>query len=619
MDDAHIWMENLSDERVLKFIEEENRRFREFIGDLPERLIDEVRKHYYLPNVWGARITKKGTFVKINESEKQLIKLLETGEAVVDSRMLEEELSDEILLQSFTADREGKRLAYNFSIGGSDEGTTRIIDVETGELLEEIRPSLRNIVFLDEGYYFARFYRKERTPDGMEPPAERIFLKKGDGEVMVFGEGLGPGYFMNLQRSTDEKMAMLTVTFGWNRAGIYLGPIDEPEKWEKAYSSDVPAYPIDVIGGRLYIYTREGGGLGKVIAIKNGKVREVIPEDGFPLEWAVIVNGKILAGYLVHASSKLRVFTLEGDSVEEISFEMPAQVYPLDNDGKKALLRYESFTVPYRLYRFGDGLELVDGVEIEGEFEVGEDFAVSKDGTRVHYFMVRKKGAKSGRAWVFGYGGFNIALTPRFVPQVVPFIERGGSFVMANLRGGSEYGEEWHRQGMREKKQNVFDDFIAVLEKLKGEGYRVAAWGRSNGGLLVSAVLTQRPDVMDAALIGYPVIDMLRFHRLYIGSVWIPEYGDPDNPEDREFLLRYSPYHNIDPNKKYPPTLIYTGLHDDRVHPAHALKFAKKLRDIGAPVYLRVETKSGHMGASPETRIRELADLLAFVIKTLTF
>ncbi|WP_456453477.1 prolyl oligopeptidase family serine peptidase [Thermococcus sp.] len=618
MDDAHIWMENLSDERVLKFIEEENRRFREFIGDLPERLIDEVRKHYYLPNIWGAWITKKGTFVKINESGKQLIKLLETGEVVVDSGMLEEELGDEILLQSFTADREGKRLAYNFSIGGSDEGTTRIIDVETGELLEEIRPSLRNIVFLDEGYYFARFYRKERTPDGMEPPAERIFLKKGDGEVMVFGGGLGPGYFMNLQRSTDGKMAMLTVTFGWNRADIYLGPIDEPEKWEKAYSSDVPAYPIDVIGGRLYIYTREGGGLGKVIAIKNGKVREIIPEDGFPLEWAVIVNGKILAGYLVHASSKLRVFTLEGDSVEEISFEMPAQVYPLDTDGKNTLLRYESFTVPYRLYRFGEGLELVDRVEVEGEFEVGEDFAVSKDGTRVHYFMVRKKGAKSKRAWVFGYGGFNIALLPRFVPQVIPFIERGGTFAMANLRGGSEYGEEWHRQGMREKKQNVFDDFIAVLEKLKGEGYRVAAWGRSNGGLLVSAVLTQRPDVMDAALIGYPVIDMLRFHRLYIGSVWIPEYGDPDNPEDREFLRRYSPYHNVK-KQKYPPTLIYTGLHDDRVHPAHALKFAKKLRDIGAPVYLRVETKSGHMGASPETRIRELAELLAFVIKTLAF
>ena len=617
MEDPYLWMENLNDERVLKFIEEENKRFRKFIGDLPEKLINDVRKYYYLPNIWEAQITKRGTFVKINEAGRQLIKLLETGEIIVDSKKLEEELGDEVLLQGFTADRDGKRLAYNFSIGGADEGITRIIDLKTGETIEEIKPSLWNIVFLDDGYYFARFYRKEKTPDGMEPPAERIFLKKGEEEVMVFGEGFGSGYFMNLHKSTDGKWAMLTVTFGWNKADIYLGPIDEPEKWRKVYSSDVPAHPIDVINGKFYIYTREGKGLGKVIAIKNDKAEEIIPENEFPLEWAVIVNDKLLAGYLIHASSRLKVFTLDGKLIEEISFEMPAQIYPLDTDGKQVLLRYESFTVPYRLYRFREGLELIDGIEVKGEFEVSEDFAVSKDGTRVHYFMVKKKGAKSNKAWAFGYGGFNIALLPRFIPQVIPFIERGGTFVMANLRGGSEYGEEWHRQGMRENKQNVFDDFIAVLEKLKSEGYKVAAWGRSNGGLLVSAVLTQRPDLMDAALIGYPVIDMLRFHKLYIGSVWIPEYGNPDDPNDREFLLKYSPYHNVDPNKEYPPTLIYTGLHDDRVHPAHALKFAKKLKDVGAPVYLRVETKSGHMGASPETRIKELADLLAFAVKVL--
>ncbi|WP_324735764.1 prolyl oligopeptidase family serine peptidase [Thermococcus sp. SY098] len=616
MEDPYLWMENLNDRRVLKFIEEENKRFREFIGDLPEKLIDDVRNYYYLPSIWEAQITKRGTFVKINEAGRQLIKLLETGEIIVDSKKLEEELGDEVLLQGFTVDRDGKRLAYNFSIGGADEGVTRIVDPKTGEIIEEIEPSLWNIVFLDDGHYFARFYRKEKTPDGMEPPAERIFLKKGEDEIMVFGEGFGSGYFMNLHKSTDGKWAMLTVTFGWNKADIYLGPIDEPEKWRKVYSSDVPAHPIDVINGKLYIYTRKGKGFGKVIAIENGKVEEIIPEDEFLLEWAVIVNDKILAGYLVHASSKLKVFTLDGKLIEEISFEMPAQVYPLDTDGEQVLLRYESFTVPYRLYRFRDKLGLIDEVKVEGEFEVSEDFATSKDGTRVHYFMVKKKGTKSDKAWVFGYGGFNIALLPRFVPQVVPFIERGGTFVMANLRGGSEYGEEWHRQGMRENKQNVFDDFIAVLEKLKRGGYKVAAWGRSNGGLLVSAVLVQRPDIIDAALIGYPVIDMLRFYKLYIGSVWIPEYGNPDDPKDKEFLLKYSPYHNVKP-QKYPPTLIYTGLHDDRVHPAHALKFTKKLKDVGAPVYLRVETKSGHMGASPETRIKELADLLAFVVKVL--
>ncbi|CAB50058.1 prolyl oligopeptidase family serine peptidase [Pyrococcus abyssi] len=611
MEDPYIWMENLQDERVLKIVEEENRRFRELVGELSDKLFPEVWEYFSQPSIGMARITKRGIIVSYSEKDRVTVRWL-GGEVIVDSKELEKELNDEVLLQGFTTDEDGKRLAYSFSIGGSDEGITRIIDLETGELLEEIKPSVWNIVFLDKGYYFARFYRKEKTPDGVNPPAERIFWKDEEGERMVFGEGLTSGYFMSLRKSTDGKFAMLTLTYGWNKAEIYLGPIDKPEEWKKVYSADVPAEPIDVIDGKLYILTKEGKGLGKVIAVKDSEVEEIIPEGEFPLEWAVIVKDKILAGRLVHASHKLEVYNLKGEKISEVEFDFPGSLYPLDKDDERALLRYTSFTVPYRIYEFKDELKIVEERKVEGNFKVEEDFAISKDGTRVHYFIV--KGEKDEKkAWVFGYGGFNISLTPRFFPQVIPFLKRGGIFVMANLRGGSEYGEEWHRAGMRENKQNVFDDFIAVLEKLKKEGYKVAAWGRSNGGLLVSATLVQRPDVMDVALIGYPVIDMLRFHKLYIGSVWIPEYGNPDDPKDREFLLKYSPYHNVRP-QEYPPTLIYTGLHDDRVHPAHALKFFMKLKEVNAPVYLRVETKSGHMGASPETRARELTDLLAFVL-----
>ncbi|MFA4647088.1 prolyl oligopeptidase family serine peptidase [Pyrococcus kukulkanii] len=614
MEDPYLWMENLQDERVLKLIEEENRRFRKFVGELSDELFSEVWEYFSIPTVGSARITKRGVIVSTREKDRQVIRWL-NGEVIVDSKELEKEIGDEVLLQGFTTDREGKRLAYSFSIGGADEGTTRIIDLETGEVIEEITPSAWNIVFLGNGYYFARFYRKEKTPDGINPPAERLFWKDEEGEKMVFGEGLGSGYFMELSKSSDEKYAMLTVTYGWNKAEIYLGPIDKPEEWKKVYSAEVPAEPIDVVDGKLFILTKEGKGLGKIIALKDGQVEEVVPEGQFPLEWAVIVRDKIVAGRLVHASHRIEVYTLNGKKVREFTFDFPGSVYPLDKDNERVILRYESFTVPYRIYELKDELRLIDEKRIEGNFKVEEDFAISKDGTRVHYFIV--KGEKEEKkAWVFGYGGFNISLTPRFFPQVIPFIKRGGVFAMANLRGGSEYGEEWHRSGMRENKQNVFDDFIAVLSKLKAEGYKVVAWGRSNGGLLVAATLVQRPDVMDAALIGYPVIDMLRFHKLYIGSVWIPEYGNPDDPKDREFLLKYSPYHNVKP-QWYPPILIYTGLHDDRVHPAHALKFFMKLKEVNAPVYLRVETKSGHMGASPETRARELTDLLAFVMRAL--
>ena len=615
MEDPYLWMENLQDERVLKIVEEENKHFKDFVGELSDELFPEVWEYYSMPALYTAKLTEKGIIAMYKERDRQVIRWL-GGETIVDSKELEKELNDEVLLQGFTADKSGRFLAYSFSIGGADEGITRIVNIESGEILEEFRPSVWNVTFLEKGYYFSRFYRHGETPDGVKAPAVRLFFRDNNGERMVFGKGLGSGYFLSLRKSTDRKWAMLTVTFGWNRADIYIGPIDAPDQWEKVYSAEVPAEPIDVVNGKLYVLTREGKGLGKVIAIEGENVTEVIREGEFPLEWAVIIGDKILAGRLVHASHRLEVYSLDGEKLDEITFDLPGSVYPLDTDGRRVLLRYESFTVPYRLYEFDGGLKLLERQEVGGEFKVEEDFAVSKDGTKIHYFHV--KGREDGKkVWVFGYGGFNISLTPRFFPPMMPFLQRGGSFAMANLRGGSEYGEEWHKAGMRENKRNVFDDFIAVLEKLKGEGYKVAAWGRSNGGLLVSATLTQRPDVMDSALIGYPVIDMLRFHKLYIGSVWVPEYGNPDDPKDREFLLKYSPYHNVKP-KSYPPTLIYTGLHDDRVHPAHALKFFMKMKEVGAPVYLRVETKSGHMGASPETRAKELTDLLAFVVKTLS-
>ncbi|WP_297421830.1 prolyl oligopeptidase family serine peptidase [Thermococcus sp.] len=615
MEDPYVWMENLSDDRVLRFVEEENKRFRGFVGELSDELFPEVWKYYSMPVIYGSNLTEKGVLAMYKERDRQIIRWLGGG-VIVDSKELEKELDDEVLLQGFTADKSGKMLTYSFSIGGADEGITRIVNLETGRVIEEFKPSIRNVVFTKNGYYFSRFYRHGETPDGVKSPAVRLFFRDGNGERMVFGEGLGSGYFVSLRKSMDGKWAMLTVTFGWNSAEIYIGPIDAPKRWEKVYSAKVPAEPIDVVNGKLYILTREGKGLGKVVAVGGENVTKVIAEGEFPLEWAVIAGDRILAGRLVHASHGIEIYSLEGEKLNEITFDLPGSVYPLDTDGKRVLLRYESFTIPYLLYEFDGKLKLVEKQEVEGDFRVEEDFAVSKDGTRIHYFHVKGK-EDNKRVWVFGYGGFNISLTPRFFPQVIPFIRHGGSFAMANLRGGSEYGEEWHRAGMRENKQNVFDDFIAVLSKLKGEGYKVAAWGRSNGGLLVSATLSQRPEVMDSALIGYPVIDMLRFHKLYIGGVWVPEYGNPDDSKDREFLLKYSPYHNVKP-KSYPPTLVYTGLHDDRVHPAHAFKFFMKMKEAGASVYLRVETKSGHMGASPETRARELTDLLAFVVRTLS-
>jgi len=217
----------------------------------------------------------------------------------------------------------------------------------------------------------------------------------------------------------------------------------------------------------------------------------------------------------------------------------------------------------------------------------------------------------------YGYGGFGISLTPGYRPFIEALVRSGFAFVQANLGGGREEGEAWHRAGMLENKRRVFEDYAAVAEHLKMLGCKVAGWGGSNGGLLIGAVETMWPHLLDAALIGYPVLDMLRYHKLYIGRVWVPEYGDLEDPKMRQYLLSYSPYHNIPRDRKLPPTLVYTGLHDDRVHPGHKLKYAAKARKYGRPVYLRVETRSGHSGATAEVKAEEMADMLAFLVKVL--
>jgi prolyl oligopeptidase len=278
---------------------------------------------------------------------------------------------------------------------------------------------------------------------------------------------------------------------------------------------------------------------------------------------------------------------------------------------------YESFLIPYRICLLeGEKLTVLASREIRGDFAVEDLWVRSKDGTPIHVFRVGKRNSNLKNALVWGYGGFSIALTPSFHPDVMPFVEDGGAFIVANLRGGNEFGEKWHREGMREKKHNVFDDFLAVLKYLRRKGSRTVGYGRSNGGLLIGTTLTQHPKYLDGALIGYPVLDMLRFDKLFIGKAWVPEYGDPDEPKDAEFLLKYSPYHHV-AKRKYPPIMLFTGMHDDRVHPAHAFKFAAKLEEVGASPLLRVETKSGHAGATPITKIVEYAEIMAFVYKTL--
>jgi prolyl oligopeptidase len=394
-------------------------------------------------------------------------------------------------------------------------------------------------------------------------------------------------------------------------------------------------------GSRFWFRTDRGAARGKVIEIdlfkpesKNWQI--VIPEASETLQGVTFVNHQFVADYLKDAHSQVKIFDRKGKFLREVQFPglgtaMGFAGKPTD---KETFYSYTSFTTPTTIYRF----DMVTGrstifrqpqVDFNpSDFETTQAFYRSKDGTRIPMFLTYKKGLKrdgSNPTYLYGYGGFNISLTPAFSVGNLVWMEMGGVYAQANLRGGGEYGEEWHQAGMKLKKQNVFDDFIAAAEWLLTNKYtstpKLAIGGGSNGGLLVGAVMTQRPELFGAALPAVGVMDMLRFEKFTIGWAWVSDYGSAENAEEFKALHAYSPLQNLKPGTAYPATLVTTADHDDRVWPGHSFKFAAALQAAqagAAPVLIRIETKAGHGAGKPTSKlIEEVADRWAFLVRVL--
>ena len=386
---------------------------------------------------------------------------------------------------------------------------------------------------------------------------------------------------------------------------------------------------VEEAHGRLLFRTTDQAPKGRIVSVDpehSDEVREVVAESDDRLSLAAIAGDRIVASYLHNASDRLRAFDLSGRPYGELPLPGIGSVVTLDAtpDDDEVRVVWTSFVDPPGAWIARNGQ--ISGLKAAAAgraFQTRQVWYESKDGTRASMFLVHRADLPidgTRRVLLSGYGGFNISRTPAFDPGNLPFLEDGGVFALANLRGGGEYGEAWHRAGMLEKKQNVFDDFIAAAEYLISAGYttpdRIAIEGGSNGGLLVAAVMLQRPDLIGAVVCRVPVADMLRYHLFTVGRFWIPEYGSADDPEQFRFLLKYSPYHNIRPGVRYPPTLVMTADTDDRVSPGMAKKFAARLQAEaqGGPFLIRVETKAGHGMGKPVTKlIDEDADILAFV------
>ncbi|MBX6312938.1 MAG: S9 family peptidase [Isosphaeraceae bacterium] len=556
------------------------------------------------------------------------------------------------LMGTFVSD-DGKLLAYSLADAGSDWLRIKVREVETGrdheDVIRWVKSSGAAWTKDGKGFYYSRF--PEPRPGANLRQANfhhsiyyhRLGTPQAD-DTLVYARPDHKEWMMHATVSDDGRYLIISVnksTDDRNRV-LYQDLQEEGSKIVELIDNFEAGYDfIDNDGSILYFKTNKDAPRGRVIAIDlrqpaEENWKEIIPQADEALQGVSLVGGHFFANYLKDAHTQVKVYDLAGRFVREVQF--PGLGTALGFSGKKedqeTFYAFTAFNRPTTIYRY----DIPTGQSTifrqpkvpfnPDDYETTQVFYPSKDGTKIPMFLSHKKGLmRDGKnpTLLYGYGGFNIAITPTFSPSNLVWMELGGLFAVANLRGGGEYGEDWHKAGTKLQKQNVFDDFLAAAEWLIEQRYtatpRLAIEGRSNGGLLVGACLTQRPDLFGAALPGVGVLDMLRFHKFTIGYLWTDDYGSSDDPEQFQSIYKYSPLHNIKPGTCYPPTLITTADHDDRVVPAHSFKFAAALQAAQScdnPILIRIETKAGHGAGKPTAKvIEEAADKWAFLVKVL--
>ena len=558
-----------------------------------------------------------------------------------------------VALTGFAVSDDGRALAYGLSTAGSDWQEWRVRDVDSGldtqDVLQWVKFSSASWTKDSRGFFYSRydapsegstykganyFQKLYYHAIGTAQTEDRLIYEREDQKEWGFGGAV----------TEDGRYLVITVSQGTLLANgvFYLDLASAHSKVvELLRDFDAPYTFIGNDDSVFYLLTDLDAPLSRVIAVDvahpgRGFWREVIPETTDVLRAVTLVGGLLIASYLSDAHSRVEVWTMGGERLREV--KLPgigtAEGFVGRQDDPETFYLYAGFTTPGMIFRYNvmtDETELFRQPDIDFDkdaYKTEQVFFSSKDGTRIPMFICYRKGLVldgDNPTYLYGYGGFDIPLTPAFSASHLAWMEMGGVFALANLRGGGEYGKAWHEAGSRLQKQNVFDDFIAAAEWLVEKHYtstpRLAIGGRSNGGLLIGACMTQRPDLYGACIPIVGVLDMLRFHKFTIGWAWTSDYGSPDDATEFQALFAYSPYHNVNSGTKYPPTLIATGDHDDRVFPAHSYKFAAALQaaQVGpAPILIRIETRAGHgMGKPTSKLIEEASDLWAFLVDAL--
>jgi prolyl oligopeptidase len=655
--DPYRWLEDDTSADTAKWVEAQNKVTFGYLDKIPFRaqLTDRLKQLYNYAKYSAPSRKGDSFFFRKNDGlQNQSVLYIQKGiegkpEVLLDPNTWSPDGT--VLLNAFAPSKDAKLAVYGISRSGSDWQEYNVLDLTTrkplGDKIEWVKVS--GVAWRGNGFYYSRYPPPEKgkelssANENHQVYYHRIGTPQSQDEL-VYEDRKNPQRFHTLSTTEDERFAILDISDrGTGKQGNAVMVMD----LSKPGAKFVPLIPeitddsynvLENVRGELLVFTDNEAPNGRIVRINPASPapanwRTIIAQKPEPLDGVAAAGGKLFVTYMKDVASRAYVHNLEGTLENEIELPGLGSVsgFGGNMDDKFVFYNYTSFTYPTTIFRYNISARqsaVFRAPEIPGldtnQYETKQVFVTSMDGAKVPMFLVHRKGlALDGNnpTLMYGYGGFNVATTPGFNSLRIALLEQGFVYASVNLRGGSEYGEAWHDAGTKTKKQKVFDDFIAGAEWLIANKYtspaRLAAQGGSNGGLLVGAVINQRPDLFRVAIPQVGVMDMLRFHKFTIGWNWIADYGSSENAEEFKALYAYSPLHNIKAGVKYPATLITTADHDDRVVPAHSFKYAATLQKAASrenPVLIRIETKSGHGASNVTKQIETTADIYAFLM-----
>jgi len=647
--DNYRWLEDSKDPEVLEWDKAQNEFTENFISRIPfrnklkDRLISFMKiDGMDIPEkvLNGERILQ---YKKKADEEKWVLYTQKDENSTLEVLIDPNNWAEDETLSFYKASRDGKLLCYGVAKGGDEAPVLKVMEIESRKVLDdEVKGWKQHIYDWNpdgKGFYYVALPLKGEVPEGEEYYWQSVYYHK---------LGTDKSEDVKLYYDTEVKenwySAMFTEDGKYHIVGkgrfykncIYFKKKDDDELTVLEDSFDAQYYPV-FYEDKIFILTDKNTPNKKIYVTDTencGKEnwKEIIPEKEYKIEAFRIINGLLYVTYLKNACSLIQIYDLEGNYMKDVCLPDvgSANVWGRQKDSD-IWLWFSSFTLLSGIFKY----DAVEGKAKQYfmpnpdfrffDYETEQVWYESKDRTKVSMFLIKKKDSKPEKntpCFMYAYGGFNISITPAFRSEFAVWLESGGIVAVPNLRGGGEYGEEWHKAGMFENKQNVFDDYIAAAEWLIANGYtcseKLVMTGGSNGGLLTGAMITQRPDLMKAIYCGVPLLDMIRYHKSMIANIWKEEYGSAEDPDQFKYILKYSPYHNVRPGTKYPAIIVTAGINDARVDPYHARKFTAALRDANssdAPILLQVQQSSGHGGGTQLSIIAgQSADKMAFLM-----